>query len=46
MKGVGQVIPMEAQILQNSRNHLKSLGARWVTWKNAHSDDSQILGTP
>jgi len=29
----------------NSRNHLKILGARWVTWNNVHTDDSQILGT-
>ena len=44
-KAVEQVMPMDAQIVQNYRKHLKILGARWATWGKVHTDDPEILGT-
>jgi hypothetical protein len=29
---------------QNFNNHIKILGARWMTWSNFHTDDPKILG--
>ena len=35
----------DMQIFQTSRNHLKFLDARWVTWSKFHMEDTQMLGT-
>jgi hypothetical protein len=35
-------IQQECTNCQKSRNHLKILSARWMTWRNLHTQDSQL----